>query len=535
MNLPRTAADVLRDHVRFQIECIDRMYLNLYVPRLQYAKGIIGFLRSQLGMTVTSTAPLAEVTRAFNRAVERYAAMGGVPVIDLKKGQRKDDVMHQHLAQFQGTEGVLFIGRAQEKTTLFRTETRHDEQGKPYPWIVKTTGVVKHWYFYCVDEDFGPFFIKVCSYFPFTAKLCLNGHHWAQRQAAAAGLTFTALDNGFADVDDPDTLQAICEDLAPQHIWALVDKWLTRLPHPFTPDNQAAGYRYDVSILQAEFSLTQVLDRPVSGRIFFDQVIHDNLHLGRPDQVGLVFDRRILNGRRLVTPGQFRTRVITDGVTPSLHIDYKSTTVKQYFKLNRGLRTETTINNTEDFAIRKGLNNLPALREVGFSANRRLLGVQYVSHNPADGAAALAATCQPVTTTTGQRVAGLPLTHPRTQALLAALCLFRVQQPHGFTSRDLRQYIAPLLDHPDPITPGQASYDLRRLTKHHLIQRIPRTHRYRVTDTGIRHALFLTRLHRNVLNPGMAQLTQPGTRLDTATRSYDKTLAHLLTHAGINK
>src|SRR5258705_10193987 len=193
----------------------------------------------------------------------------------------------------EGPRGLLLLGRAQEKSHLFRTDPRSPADGRPYPFIVQTPGVVKPWYFYCVDEDFGPFFIKFCSYFPYTAKLCINGHHWAQRQATRAGLNFVELDNGFADVDNPDELQAICDELGPQHIRALVDKWLALLPHPFTPDQQAAGYTYDVSVRQAEFSLTQVLDRPLYGRIFFDQVIRDNLHLGRPDQVGLIFNRII--------------------------------------------------------------------------------------------------------------------------------------------------------------------------------------------------------------------------------------------------
>src|SRR5665647_178696 len=224
--------------------------------------------------------------------------------------------------------------------------------------------MVNHYYFYCVDEDFGPFFIKFCSYFPYNAKLCFNGNHWAQQQAAKAGIGFTPLDNAFAEVDDPAGLQQICDRLGPDQINALVDKWLKILPNPFTDADRAAGYRYDISVLQAEFSLTQMLDRPVSGRIFFEQVIWDNLDIGRLDQVGLIFDRRVLRKGPNRTPGRFRTRVITDGVTPSLHVDYKHTMIKGYHKEGRALRTETTINDTRDFDIGKRLVNLPALREI---------------------------------------------------------------------------------------------------------------------------------------------------------------------------
>src|SRR3954447_4190821 len=489
MTLPRTVADVLTDHVVFEVECIDRMYCNVYVPQLQHTGGLLGYVQRQLGLPIASTAPLGKITDAFAAAMRRFARDQHIPWVQFAKGQRKDDVMHEHLAGFTAEEGVLFIGRAQEKTSLFRTERRRDAEGKSYPWIVKTTGVVNQFYVYAVDADFGPFFLKFCSYFPYNAKLCLNGHEWAKRQAAQAGIGFTALDNGFATVADPGAVQAICDRLGPEQIGALLDKWLAILPSAFTAADQAAGYRYELSVLQAEFSLTQVLDRPVTGRVFFEQVIRDNLDAGRPDQVSLIFDRRLIHGRHRSTPGQLRTRVITQGVTPSLHIDYKHTKIKQYHKEGRALRTETTINDTGDFQIRKGLTNLPALREVGFSANRRLLGVQRLSHNPIRAAEAFTAVHQPIVTDDGHRIAGLRLGDRRAHALLQALLIFRLL-PGGFLNRDLRSQLTDLLGrHPDAITTGQMTYDLRRLRAHGLIERISGSHRYRVTDTGLHHAM----------------------------------------------
>jgi hypothetical protein len=529
MTLPRTVADVLAEHVVFEVESIDRMYLNAYVPGLQYAAGLVAYVHRQLGLPIASTAPLAKITDAFGAAVHRFAKEQNVPWVDFARGQRKDDVMHEQLAVFEAsgrTEGVVFIGRAQEKTAVFRTEKRRDREGKTYPWIVRTTGMVNHFYFYCVDDDFGPFFIKFCSYFPYNAKLCLNGNHWAQRQAARAGIGFTPLDNAFAAVDDPPALQAICDRLGPAQIDALLRKWLAILPHPFTPADRAGGYRYDLSILQAEFSLTQTLDRPVSGRVFFEQVIRDNLDIGRPDQVSLIFDRRISRGRKRPTPGTFRTRIITEGVTPSLHVYYKHTSIKQYHKEGRALRTETTINDTNDFGIGKRLTHLPALREIGFSANRRLLDVQRLGHDPITSTAALAAVTDPVTTATGTRVPGLPLGHPRSHALLTAVLMFRLQ-PDGFTNRDLRALTAQLRGlPPDRVTAGQMTYDLRRLRLHGLIERVPHTHRYHVTDTGLPIAIFLARLHDRFLPTGLADTLDPASSgpLRTAATHYQHAL-----------
>jgi hypothetical protein len=537
MTLPRTAADVVAEHVVFELECIDRMYLNVYVPQLQYAAGIVGYVHHQLGLPIASTAPLGKLTDAFAAAVHRFAREHGLPWVDFVKGQRKDDVMHEHLAGFTAagrTEGVLFVGRAQEKTTLFRTERRHDAEGRAYPWIVRATGLVNHFYVYAVDADFGPFFIKFCSYFPYSAKLCLNGHEWAKRQTGKAGIGHTALDNAFAAVDDVPAVQAICDSLGPAQIDALLRKWLALLPHPFAAADRAAGYRYEISILQAEFSLTQLLDRPVAGRIFFEQVIRDNLDLGRPDQVSLIFDRRIHRGRKQATPGRFRTRVITEGVTPSLHVDYKHATIKQYHKEGRALRTETTINDTRDFGIGKRLTNLPALREIGFSANRRLLGVQRLSHDPARGAEVFTAVTAPIVTADGQRTPGLRFADARAHALLAALLVFRLL-PHGFTNRDLRTLVPDLLGiNPGRLSAGQLTYDLRRLRVHGLITRIPHSHRYRVTDTGLHHALFLTRTHDRLLRGGLAQLADPTNRgLRAASHAYQTAIDDLVRESGL--
>jgi hypothetical protein len=508
MTLPRTVADVLAEHVVFEIESIDRMYLNVYVPGLQYAGGLVAYVHRQLGMPVPSTVPLGKITERFVAGVHQFAQSKAIPWVDFARDQRKDDVMHAYLAEFEAagrTEGVVFIGRAQEKTPLFRTEKRRTPDGRAYPWIVRATGMVNHFYFYCVDADFGPFFLKFCSYFPYNAKLCVNGNHWAQRQAAKAGIGFLPLDNAFAAVEDPAAVQRICDQFGEVQIDALLRKWLAILPHPFTPADRVAGYRYELSLLQTEFSLTQTLDRPVTGRIFFEQVIRDNLDLGRPDQVSLVFDRRIHRGRKRCTPGVFRTRIITEGVTPSLHIYYKHTTIKQYHKEGRALRTETTINDTRDFGIGKRLSNLPALREIGFSANRRLLGVQRLDHDPIHAAAALSAVTDPVTTPAGTRIPGLRLGQQRSHALLTAVLMFRLQ-PDGFTNRDLRTLTAELRGLPDDaVTTGQMTYDLRRLRLHGLIERTPHTHRYHVTDTGLPAAIFLTRVHNRFLPTGLAE------------------------------
>ena len=534
MTVARSAGDVLSDHTVFEVECIDRVYLNVWVPRLAYGAGVQGFFVGHRGHHYASTALMDPMTKAFVADIHGFVAARGLELVSFGK-ERKDDVAGEFLARFTGAEGVLFVGRAQEKALVWRTQRRYNQAGEPYAWLVRSTAFINYFYFYCLDEDFGPFFIKFSSYFPYTAKLCINGNECAKRQAAKAGIGFEALDNGFAAVDDVAAVQAICDNLGPAQIDALLRKWLAILPNPFTDEDEAAGYRYELSILQAEFSLTQMLDAPVSGRIFFEQVIRDNLDIGRPDHVGLIFDRRVMTGRKRKTPGRFRTRVITDGVTPSLHVDYKNAKIKQYHKEGRALRTETTINDPHDFGVTKRLTSLPDLRQLGFTANRRLLGVQTISHDPIRGAKAFTELTGPILTDSATRIAGLRFGDDRVHALLRALLVHRLL-PHGFTNRELRTLTAPLLGKRiEDITAGQMTYDLRRLRVHGLIERIPRSRRYHVTDTGLQHALLFTHAHDHLLRTGLALTSDPSpprkTKLHNAARAYQAAFDELTQQA----
>lgn len=519
MSMP-SVAEILQRHVTLELECIDRMLLNVYVPRLQSPGLIAKFFREHRGQLFASSALMAPISRAFVAAIAAFIEQQGIELVRFKRGERKEDVAAEHLARFQGDEGVLFIGVAQEKTRVFRTEKRRNAvTGAAYPWIVPGSAMVNQYYLYAVDRDFGLFFLKLSSYFPYTGRLCFNGHEYLKRQAARADLALEPLENGIASCPRPRDLQRLADGLSAERIERFARKWLARVPRPLSAADRAAGYDYELSVLQAEFSLTQVLDAPLSGRLFFEQVIRENLDLGRPDQVALVFERRVVRRGPRATPGRFRTRVLTEGVRPSLHVDYKHSRIKQYHKEGRALRTETTINDAEDFAIGKRLSCLAALRQVGFQANRRLLAVQRISHDCTIGEDAFRRLTAPVTVGS-QRASALRFGNERTQALLGALLVFRLL-PRGFSAADLRAHLAPLLGlRPDELSPGRITYELRRLRLHGLIERITGTHRYRVTDLGLRQALFLTRAHARLVRPGLAEVL-PGAPSSRLRRSFD--------------
>lgn len=271
-----------------------------------------------------------------------------------------------------------------------------------------------------------------------------------------------------------------------------------RLPSPLTREDLRAGYVYDLAFRQFEVSDTRVFDRPAAGRGFFEGVIRDHLDLGRPDQVALIFNRRITPK----TPGVFRTKVITKGVDPQITCYYKSSRMKQYFKEHRALRTETVVGDTRDFRIgrRVTADNWNALRAVGEDANKRLCDAEAAAATPAPDVATFTQVTQPSTDVDGLHAPGLRFGDPRVMALLATLVGFAGLFT-GFSNRQLVDKVASLLDR--PYTSRQATYDLRRLRRKGLITRIPGTFRYQLTPVGRTVSVLFTKAYGRVLAPGL--------------------------------
>jgi hypothetical protein len=523
--------EILKEHVTLDVECIDRIYLNGYIPNLQVPGQLVNFLRHR-GYEIPSPAMLNKMTDEYKAAVEAFAEENGIPLFHFERGVRKDDVAAEYRERHGEKESILFIGIAQERAYAYKARKR--TKGKKVFFDYSRQSVfVNHYYFYLQDDDFGPAFIKVCTYAPYAVKICLNGHEWAKRQLRKCGIVFEPLDNGFLSCEDPQALQEVCDRLGPEQIQAFFDKWQIKLPWRLTSQDQEAGYRYRLSIWQVEFSRTQVFDDPVRGRQWFEAIIRDNLDVGRPDRIQLVFERRVTKK----TPGLFRTQVVEEGVNPSLHAYYKKTHVKQYFKENRALRTETTINNTRDFYVGKDISNLPFLQQLGRQINRRLLDAQRISYDCVLSAQSLGRIVQPTVTDDGQRAPALRLGEPRVMALLNALTSF-VHIPNGFTNRTLREQVADLLG-PDHVRYGaaQMSYDLRRLRLKGIIWRVPDSYRYHLTTYGLKVALFFAKLGARIFRQFLAALdpAQPvPLPLAAALEQVDQAVAQLLNRANLS-
>lgn len=490
MTLPMCVADLLDERVTLEVECIDRMYLNLYQPRLQHELGLVGFFREHLGYPFVSSALMDPISKRFVADIHGFIAREGVDLVSFRPGQRKDDIAHEYLARFDGEEGSLFVGRAHEKTPVFRTEKRRNPAtGATFPWLVRSTSMVNHFYFYGVDTDFGPFFIKLGTYFPYTGKVCINGNEWAKRQAAKGRHRLRAARQRLRLLRGP---QTAAEDLRPSR----------RHPHRQVRPQVAGPAPPPVHRRRPQSRLPlrrvdpagRVLPHPGPGpaRVRADLLRGSDPRQPRPGPpTGSRSSSTGGSGPGTSTrpPSRWRTRVFTQGVTPSLHVEYKRTRVKQYHKEGVALRTETTINDPRDHRQTAAQPPRPTgdrlLRQPAPPRPTRARPVPRHHRLP----------------TPARRLhQPRPASPPRPAA--------RRSRPHPHRRTD---------DLRPPTPPSSPAHP-----------RIDGTHRYRPTDLGLRVAVFYTRAYDHFIRTGLTEITadQP-TRLAQAFTRLDKEMDRL--------
>jgi hypothetical protein len=531
-----TAGELLDGHSALDIECLDRIYLNAYVPTLQSSGQVVAFMTQHLGKPIPSPALMEQIGARFRRSVESYASSNGIPWVRFGKGDRKIDVMQPYLeAQAAtGRSGVAAVGVSQEFQRVWSAYQRDTKTAAPQYTFAKADRRVTCYYFYLWDEDFGSAFVKVCAYFPYPAKIWVNGHEWAKRQALKAGIGFTELSNGFASCDDPAALQEICDRLQPGTIEVFAQRWLHRIPMPFGSKDQDAGYWWECSMRQVEVSRTIVFDKPCRVRSFFEALIADNLDLGRPENVEIIFGRRV----RCDTPGTFRTAIDRPVIDPDdkgvvVNIFYKHSRVKQYLKDGRALRIETVVNCPRDLGCNARLPNLAELQDKARACNRRILETERAGQGTVLASPAFERIAHPSVTADGRRTPALRFGDPRVMALAGALCNTLLTAA-GITNKSLRALMTGLLN--TPYTPGQMTYDLRRLRLAGLIHRIEHTNRYVLTPDGIAMAVFYTKLCNRLLRPLLAaRQPQAPPPLRDALHTIDQHVDDYISRARLGK
>lgn len=523
--------EVLTDKITLDIDCVDRVYLNGYVKNLQLPGGLVNFIRTQLGWQIPSPQALKLIGQGFHEAVKRYAEENRIEIVKYQKGADKDAIARERLASFDKSSGVVLIGKAQEKTKAFKGRVEK-KQKRVWVHYSRQPVHVTHYYFYILDVDFGLFFIKVATYCPYEVKVCFNGHEWAKQQLRKEGINFEELSNGFASCEDPERLQEICHQLSDDKIQTLFDRWVKQIPWPLSTEHRTAGYQHQLSIWQLEVSRTQIFADAAQGRALVEALIRENLDLGRPDRVSLIFNRRVTKR----TPSEFHTRVLREGVLPSIRIRYKHSVLKQYLKDGRGLRTEMMFNNPYDFGVKRSLKYFSQLVALGHELNQRLLEQEQVSEDNFLPLQEIRQLGTSFLTADGQRASALHFEDRRIMATFAALARFAFI-PGELTNRSLRTIVAQLMAvSPEQYSSSQMTYDLRRLRLNGIIERISGTHRYQLTSFGRKVVFFFTLLDERIFRPGLAAIvsTLPdSSELAQALNSLDLAILNKLQIAHI--
>jgi hypothetical protein len=282
-----TVARLLAENVSFRCASVDRIGIRGYVPGLQYEGGVVKFLLNR-GYPIPSPAALNHNHDRMVAELERLVEATGVPVVRFKRGESKEDAArpHQDAAAAEGRSGLALVGKAQERTSAWRgfVDKSHGAHRPGHPHIAwrRQSSVPDHWYLYFWDSEWGPAFVRLCSYAPYPLWCCANGHEWAKRQLAKAGIGFEALDNGLRSVEDPAAARRVCARLGAGHVRDLLRRMTAAMPDPLTVEDRRAGFDWAFSIAQLEVSDTAVFDQPRRARAWFEAAIAGHLDVGRP-------------------------------------------------------------------------------------------------------------------------------------------------------------------------------------------------------------------------------------------------------------
>ncbi len=283
-----SVAEALEGHVTLDVECFDRMVFNAYVPLLQSGGGMVTFLRDHRGNPIPSPALFAPIGEAFRSAVRRFSEEQGIPLLPFRSRQDKLATVRRYLdaAAAVGRQGVVAIGEAQERRSVWmgRASTIAALRASPTTTSTARSGPSPS----STSTSSTSPGARPRSRSPRTLRtpheLWCNGHEWAKRQLLRAGIGFEPLKNGFARCDDPQALERISDRLGASAVEALFRRWTARLPLPLSDADRAAGYDWQLSMRQIEYSRTLVLDRPALGRAFFAEVARESLGLGSPTE-----------------------------------------------------------------------------------------------------------------------------------------------------------------------------------------------------------------------------------------------------------
>lgn len=506
-----------KDSIRFGYRCFDRILLNGLIQPFQQPERVIGFFNTYREGDRVTRDRLRDIADQYQNWVKNRAAKWGAPILDAPDG-RRDDFVDPY---FRGAkpDQVVAILKAREPARILiaKGNARDDRWHLEFAqrWVVQYN-------FYVNDRRWGRLFVRVCPYFPFSARVCLNQHHWLATRLREAGIRFQQCANAFLTCSDPPRLQALADALTPHDVLACGHKWLAALT-PFFTDRERtqAACQHRLFFAQVEYCDNLIFHRRAALEALGERLLDLNRTIGQPTKLTVIFGRKVT--RRY--GGKLQT-VLEDLNLPQpvLRSHYGHGFLKQYVRDQRLLRTEPATNDVGDYGVGKAVENLPQLRHRLSAITDNYLDVQQDILETFVDRGQLRQLAQPTLLPSGKRVPGLRLDHPRLLAVMHALVRFaHIAAGNTFTTAELYPHTAEALGpQPRPYTLASLRYDLSKLRAKRLVERVPQTRRYQLLPQGYSVCLVFLKLFERIYAPLTSGLLHPvpgDAKLQTERRS----------------
>ena len=489
--------------IRFSYSCFDRILLNGVIQVLQNPACVVGFLKEKRQATRVTPAYFRAISADYHHFVQAFAEQRHIEIVQPPKGVRREEWVEPFSQQLQGQTVIPVILKARENA---RVAVSFPRQGDHVELLNR---FVQQYYFYIQDQDFGRMFVRVCPYFPFSVRVCLNGHEWLACRLRQEGIAFEQCANAFRTCDDPARLQELSDRFSAADIEACAHRWLAQLVPFFTDrERRHQGFGYRLFVSQVEYCTNLVFEHRAALDHLHERLLDLNRSIGHPEKITIIFGRRITKH----TDAGLKTQILDHDLgQPVIRSEYQSSSIKQYARDNLILRTEVTSYHTPDLGVNKGVEHLPELRETMATANDRYLDVQQDVLETFVDRGQLERLRQPTVSPSGRRTPGLKLDDPRLLAVLQALTCFALLAARGrFRTTDLHVTTAEALGKTtESYTLGQLRYDLAKLRGKGLVERVAGTQSYRLPSEGYRIAVLYLKLFHRIYAPLTAGIIEP--------------------------
>jgi hypothetical protein len=228
-----------KHNIQWHYRCFDRILLNGVIQPFQRPERVVGFFNTYRQLYPVTRQTLRGIAEQFQRWVSERAAMRKIPVIEAPKG-RRDDFVDPYFERAKPDQVVVILKAREPARIMIAIGDKIANR-----WHLQIADRwVTQYNFYINDKVWGRIFVRICPYLPFSARVCLNQHHWLANRMRQQGIAFNQLGNAFLKCSAPDRLQKLADSLAPRDLVTCGPKngWLTsRRSSPQVNDSMPAA------------------------------------------------------------------------------------------------------------------------------------------------------------------------------------------------------------------------------------------------------------------------------------------------------